>query len=370
MRIAHLTSAHPRDDVRVYHKECRSLARMGHEVYLMVADGKGDATIDGVRVLDVGRPAGRLARMFGSPAKILRRSLEIEAEAFHLHDPELLTIALALKKRGKKVVYDAHEDVPRQILGKHYLPQGVRSSVAYLAESYEGFVSRRIDGVIAATPTIRDRYLPINPNTQDVNNYPMLEEFGDVVLTAEKRVEICYVGGIAGIRGIRELVLALEHCRSGVVLNLVGSFSEPSTESEVKAYEGWRRVRHQGVLGRLGVTAALSTSLAGLVTLHPTANYLESLPIKMFEYMAAGLPVIASNFPLWKKIIEGHDCGLCVDPMNVEDIARAIDWMVDNPERASEMGANGRRAVFEHFNWAREQEKLGAFYRHLQRGQT
>lgn len=367
MRIAHLTSAHPRDDVRVFLKECRSLARQGHEVWLVVADGLGDADAGGVHVVDVGRPAGRLDRMAKVPSRIFRKVLEIGADVCHMHDPELLTIALRLKRRGMKVIYDAHEDLPRQILAKHYLPRGVRGGIAHLAELYEGFVARRIDGVVAATPTIGQRYQVIQPNCVDVNNFPLLEEFLDLESDLPKRREVCYVGGIAGIRGAREMVRALELCRSDVVLNLAGGFSEPATEAEVKGYRGWRRVRHLGVVGRQGVRDCLSTSCAGLVTLHPTLNYLDALPIKMFEYMAAGIPVIASNFPLWRSIVETYRCGLCVDPMDASEIARAIDWLIDNPEQASQMGKNGRRAVLELFNWEREQEKLCAYYQRLER---
>jgi glycosyltransferase involved in cell wall biosynthesis len=302
------------------------------------------------------------------PRDILRKALELGVDVCHLHDPELLTIALPLKKRGVAVIYDAHEDGPRQILGKHYLPPSVRRTIAFWVERYEGFVAKRIDGVIAATPTIRQRYAAIQPNSQDVNNYPLLDEFADADPTALKRNEVCYVGGIAGIRGIREMVRALETCRSNAVLNLIGGFSEPATELEVKGYPGWERVRHQGVVGRAGVAAALSISVAGLVTLHPTPNYLDSLPIKMFEYMAAGIPVVASNFPLWRSIIEAHACGLCVDPMDVSQIAEAIDWLIDNPEKAVRMGANGRRAVLDVFNWSREQEKLRVFYECLEQG--
>jgi glycosyltransferase involved in cell wall biosynthesis len=366
VRIAHLTSAHPRDDVRVFLKECRSLVREGHEVWLVVADGRGNSVVDGVNVVDVGRPAGRLERMARVPRRILRSVLDLGVDACHLHDPELLTIALRLKRYGMKVIYDAHEDVPRQILSKHYLHRGVRSGIANLAEFYEDFVVRRIDGVIAATPTIAQRYQAIHKNCQDVNNYPLLEEFVDLESDLTKLKEVCYVGGIAGIRGIREMVRAIDLCASGAGLNLVGGFSESATESEVKAYPGWRRVRHQGVVGREGVRASLATSVAGLVTLHPTLNYLESLPIKMFEYMAAGIPVIASNFPLWRSIVEGNQCGLCVDPLDASDIARAIDWLVDNPDEASRMGRNGRRAVLDTFNWGREQEKLRNFYRRLE----
>jgi glycosyltransferase involved in cell wall biosynthesis len=85
----------------------------------------------------------------------------------------------------------------------------------------------------------------------------------------------------------------------------------------------------------------------------------------MFEYMSAGLPVIASNFPLWKEIVEGNKCGICVDPMDPKAIASAIQWMIDHPEEAEEMGKNGRRAVETKYNWANESKKLVGLYQRL-----
>lgn len=368
MRIAHLTSAHPRDDVRIHLKECLSLARQGHTVTLVVADGLGSESRSGVSIVDVGRSSGRLGRMLGATRRVLRQALAINAEIYHIHDPELLTICLALKRRGKKVVFDAHEDVPKQILGKHYLYPALRKIIAWAFAGYERYVCRRIDGVIAATPTIREKFLAIHPNSEDINNYPMLGELDADEHVQRPGLAVCYVGGIAVIRGVRELVRALELTQAGVRLNLVGGFVEARTEEEVRTYPGWARVDAWGVQGREGVREAMARSMAGLVTLHPTPNYVESLPIKMFEYMSAGIPVIASDFPLWRDIIEGSRCGVCVDPLDPGQIAKAIDELVNDPQRAQQMGRNGRQAVNERYNWAIEEKKLQAYYSRLAGG--
>lgn len=365
MRIAHLTSAHPRDDVRIFLKECQSLSRLGHVVTLVVADGFGDEVRSGVTIVDVGKSGGRLGRMLGATRRLLRKALELDADVYHLHDPELLTICLALKKRGKKVVFDAHEDVPKQILGKHYLWPVLRKAIAWSFAQYERYVCRRLDGVIAATPTIRQKFLGINANSENINNYPLLGEL-DAASEAEKSTsEVCYVGSIASIRGIRELVKALAVTQASVRLNLVGGFAEPRTEEEVRGYPGWGRVVVWGVQDRAGVRDVLARSVVGLVALHPTPNYIESLPIKMFEYMSAGIPVIASNFPLWRDIVEGSRCGVCVDPLDSVQIARAIDELIGDPRKARQMGQNGRRAVIERYNWTVEEKKLQAYYLRL-----
>lgn len=365
MQIAHLTSAHPRDDVRILLKECLSLSRQGHAVTLVVADGLGDASHLGVAIADVGRSSGRLGRMLGATRRVLRRAIELDAEVYHIHDPELLTICLALKRRGKKVIFDAHEDVPKQILGKHYLHHALRKAIAWAFARYERYVCRRLDGVITATPTIREKFLRIHANTLDINNYPVLGELDAIPGGEKSSHEVCYVGSIAVIRGVRELVQALELTQTDIQLNLVGGFSESRTEEEVRGYPGWSKVLAWGVQGREGVRDAMARSVAGLVTLHPTPNYIESLPIKMFEYMSAGIPVIASDFPLWRDIVEGCRCGVCVDPLDPTQIARAMDDLVRDPKKALQMGRNGRQAVTERYNWAVEEKKLQAYYTRL-----
>jgi glycosyltransferase involved in cell wall biosynthesis len=121
-------------------------------------------------------------------------------------------------------------------------------------------------------------------------------------------------------------------------------------------------VQAHGHLDRIGVQQVLRRAMAGLVTLHPVVNYLDALPVKMFEYMAAGLPVIASRFPLWQDIVEGNQCGVCVDPGNPAAIAAAIDHFCRHPHIARRMGENGRRAIHTRYNWGSEADKLAAFY--------
>lgn len=365
MKIAHLTSAHPRNDIRIFIKECRSLARCGHTVSLVVADGYGDEVRDGVAVVDVGRSEGRIDRMFKVTRRVYWRSVDLDADVYHLHDPELLPVGLKLKRRGKKVVFDAHEDVPKQILGKHYLHPWVRRILSWGFAHFEHYACKRFDGVVTATPYIRDKFLSINPRSVDINNFPMIGELESAVPWNDKADEVCYVGSIAQIRGVKELVRAMESVRTSTRLNLVGGFAEAPVEAEVRAYPGWGKVNALGVQDRPGVREVLGRSVAGVVTLHPVPNYLDALPIKMFEYMSAGIPVIASDFDLWRTIVRESQCGLCVDPLNPAAIASAIDHLVSHRDEAQTMGENGRQAVLSRYNWAREEVKLIGFYDQL-----
>lgn len=362
IKVVHLTSVHARGDTRIFVKQCRTLAEHAYLVTLVVADGQGDATLHGVDIADVGRPLNRLQRMWQTTEQVYRRAVILDADIYHLHDPELIPIGLRLKRMGKLVIFDAHEDVPKQLLSKPYLPAGARQVLSYAFSSFERRACARMDGIVAATPSIRDKFLAIHPDTVDVNNYPLPSEFEASARWIDKAPEVCYVGGLAATRGLRELVEACSLLQTDTRLSLAGNFSESRLEAEAVQLPGWQRVIRHGHLDRGGVSRVMSRAVAGLVTLHPISNYLEALPVKMFEYMAAGIPVIASNFPLWRSIIEAEQCGLCVDPLDPGAIARAIDHLASNPDLARQMGANGRRAVLSHYNWAAQAVRLLDFY--------
>ena len=362
VKICHLTSVHSRNDTRIFLKQCRSLAANEYDVILIVSDDIGDQVKGNVHIIDVGKLHGRFNRIFKTTRIIYNKSVDVDADIYQLHDPELILAGLMLKRLGKKVIFDSHEDVPKQLLVKPYLNKFSLLVLSNLFALFERFACARFDGILTATSTIRDKFLDINQYSLDVNNFPLLGELDSSLPWGNKCNEVSYVGGIAKIRGICEIVRACNYLKSNTRLNLVGNFSVKAMETEVKTYAGWSNVVQHGFLDRVGVRNVLSRSVAGLVTFHPIPNHVDAQPNKMFEYMSSGIPVIASNFPLWREIIEGNDCGICIDPLDPKAIAEAIDFLVQNPDIARRMGENGRKAVLDKYNWSIEEKKLLDFY--------
>lgn len=367
MKIVHITSVHSRYDTRIFLKECQSLACVpDYQVSLLVSDGIGGEAKCNVHIIDMGNKVNRLKRIFFISRSLYRIAIHLRGNIYHLHDPELIPIGLRLLKKGKIVIFDAHEDLPKQILTKPYLNRGLKWCLSRILACYEARVCGQFDAIVAATPAIRDKFLRINPHTVDINNFPILKELETPVSSWNKRKpHVCYIGGITEIRGIREMVRVMEHVQTDARLQLAGTFSEPDVEAEVGSYPGWQRVDRYGFVNRETVKDILASGMVGIVIFHPAPNHLEAQPNKMFEYMSAGIPVIASDFPLWRKIIDGNQCGICVDPLNVSAIGRAIDFLLEHPDEAEAMGSRGRKAIQEQFNWKIEEKKLIQLYEQL-----
>ena len=365
-KVCILTTVHPPFDTRIFHKQAKTLVRASYGVTLIVQHDR-DEVVDGVRIMALPKPRNRFTRIFGLAGRAFRLALREHADVYHFHDPDLLPIGVLLKLFTKrKVIYDVHEDVPAQILTKHWIPSVLRRPLAWFFNLAEKLATRALN-VVAATEGIAEKFSRRNPIV--IHNYPDLEMLPNVTRDAAIQNErvLIYVGGISRLRGAVEMVDALA-CLShlgNLRLDLIGRFEPASLEAELQKMRGYERVRFLGWLQPEEVYKYLAQANIGLVCLHPEPRYAISLPVKLFEYMAAGLPVIASNFPLWKEIIEGNECVITVDPLNPKAIAEAIEYLLTHPDEARRMGENGRQAVLEKYNWETEGKKLLALYEKL-----
>lgn len=361
VEVAHLTTTHDAFDTRIFWKECRTLARAGYGVAI-VAPHDGDVTREGVRVLAVQRPRSRSERATLTAWRVVRTAVRARARVVHLHDPELLPYAPWFQFLGRRVVYDAHENLPKDILSKHYLAAPIRALLAGVVDIAERGIASTLDGVVTVTPGIASRF-PAK-RTVVVRNLPLLDEFAAATpseYSGRARV-VLYLGGLNEIRGVRQMVRAIGRVDPalGAELWLAGRFDPPALEAELAREPGWARVRCLGWCSREKVGEALAAARVGVLVLHAVPNHLDSLPIKLFEYMAAGLPVVASRFPAWEAIL--GSAGAYVDPLDDAALAAAIERLLTEPLEAARLGAAGRAAVERELNWEREAAGLLDLY--------
>ena len=373
IKIAHLTTAHPRSDTRIRVREAGSLAEtFGGPVALFVQDGKGNSIEAGgrIHIIDTGvPPSGRLTRMTLGVWRMWRAVQRVRPQVVHFHDPELITLGLILKCFRYRVVYDVHEDLPRQVLMKYWLPAIARQPVSWAVTVTEWLVARVFDAIVAAEPEIAGRF-PSRKTTL-AQNFPILDELVRTRVTAYERrpPHFAYIGSISEVRGVREMVQALTYMEEQegkeIRLHLGGAFQPLSLRTDIQTLAGWQQVDFPGWANRMQVAEILGRVRGGLVILHPTQKYLAAYPTKLFEYMSVGLPVIASDFPLWRRIVDAAECGLLVNPLAPRAVADAMQWILDHPAEAETMGQRGRQAVEKYYNWDTEAEKLVALYKKL-----
>ena len=365
-KVCHITSAHKIGDERIFLKQCGSLAKAGYEVVL-VGPHANDERIAGVQIRAIARRVNRLRRMTQAVWDCFRRALREKAALYHFHDAELIPAGLLLRACGKRVVYDVHEDYAGSIRFRHWIHPLLRRLVADAFGLFEKSAALFFNGIVAATPAIAARFP--GRKTITARNYPILDEFRQEapIAYAARPNEVGYIGGISLLRGIREMVAAVGSIpeRLDARLVIVGSFSPAALEEEMRRQAGWSRVRFHGWTSRRTVAEMLGRVKMGLVLFHPVPNHIESQPNKLFEYMSAGVPVLASDFPLWRGIVEGSGCGLLVDPLDPEAIAQAVIWLLEHPEEGAAMGRRGQEAVRKQYNWQAESANLTALYKEI-----
>lgn len=381
--VVHIGRFHRKDDIRIFCKECSSLAKNGYRVSYITSDTYGDSEgyeENGIKVrfyqekdLSLGIRRDILKCIYLRKKwinSIVDCILELEPDIIHIHEYEILFVIKSLLKRrnGIKIIYDIHEDTPRQ-LSDWYRRNGQK----YIAFIYEKIIERnenhfirKAAAVITATDYIHDLVIEHNKNIFVVKNYPKADDICSSNDDLKKREFIyCYSGGISEDRGVTLLIKNSDDIHGKLVL--AGNMAEDYKKELERKYGNRlkRNVDYKGYLSRQQVNELYSSSVVGLCTLQYQPNYINALPIKLFEYMAAGIPVVASDFPLWKQIVEDAKCGILVNPYDEEAIVKAVNRLLADRELAKELGDNGKRAVREKYSWEHEENILLEAYRSI-----
>jgi len=368
IRVLHLTTAHPPNDVRIYEKECKSLASEGYELTI-AAQGRPNAVLPPILVRGLPIAANRRQRFTRTWLEACKLAWTGNYRIYHLHDPETIPIGLLMKLRRRTVILDVHEDLPDDIRTKNWIPRQLRPAVAAAAVLLMRAAGLVFDGIVVATPAIGRRF-PRHKITL-VQNFPHLAEAGAQARMphSSRPRRVVYIGSIQAIRGTEQVVRALGLLPDvqSLTLTMAGDFETEKFHRTLAGLAGWKRVEFLGWVPRAAALGLMAQARAGIVTFLGAPNHLQAQPNKLFEYMAAGIPVIASDFPLWRRLVERFRCGILVDPSDPVAIAEALLWIVNNPGIAAEMGAHGREAVLAGLNWEHESESLTGLYRKLVR---
>lgn len=370
-KVVHLTSAHPRYDQRILWRECCSLCEQGYDITLIVNDAQENETVgNGVRILSTGFvPKGRKERMTEGVKKIYELGLAQDADVYHLHDPELLTIALKLKRQGKKVIFDSHEIHGEDIRAKKYIPLLARHMIASAYTAYETYVCRRIDGVVIPTRFDgRDVFEGRCKRFATVGNYPRTSEYEGIEAPPFRgRRGVCYSGSLTPQRGIT--ILAEAGKTAGAEIVLVGSFSSEAYKEEILASGPKGIIQYLGFINtRKELFSIYARCAVGASLLLDDGQFkkIDIMPTKVYEYMAMEMPVLISDFPYNRKLIEKYRFGLVANPDDANDIAAKMRWLLDHPKEAETMGKNGKRLLVEQFTWDVAEKKLLKLYQEIE----
>jgi glycosyltransferase involved in cell wall biosynthesis len=373
VRVAVVSSVHRWNDTRIFVKQAASLAANGYDVTLAAIGDQGSPfEASGVRVVPL--PRRRRALRWLTWLSILRIVVSQRAKIVHAHDPELIPLVLLLKLTGRFAICDIHENVAEQVLHKEWIPRLCRVPLSRLLKGVQRSLPRMADAVILAEDSyVRD--YPARANVSVIRNFPLLPP-GSKQDYRSDTFGLIYVGDVRGVRGIREYVTITQRLvERGVPaqLRIVGSFADREEERQthelVRQLGLEQRVVFAGRRPPEEIPVLVQQSDLGLALLHPIGNYRESYPTKMFEYMAAGIPVIASNFALWRDVLVPNECGKVVDPLNVEEAAAAALEYWTRPDLRERHGQNGRAAVLRRYHWGVEAPHLLRVYAALAGGE-
>lgn len=363
IKICHLTSGHFPFDDRIFHKEAKTLVKAGYNA-VVIAQHSKDEVVDGVRIVHLPESKNRFECMTKVVWKLFRLALKEKADIYHFHDPLLIPVGIVLKLLGKKVVYDVHEDYSKQILYKEWVGKGyVRKVVAFITNMIEQAGVFLFNGIAAATPDIAKKFNPTK--TILLRNLPVLGLINDAnrLEIQKERPIIIYAGGLSGTRGIKKIVQAMVLVADRGELWLLGKWESEGFKKECEGLKGWNHTEYLGFVPLGEVYKYIKVADVGISVLYPIKNYITSLPIKAFEYMACSLPIVMSNFPYWQDIF--GECALFADPYNPKDIADKILYLLDNPDKARQLGERGKQLTKEKYNWETESKKLLELYEKL-----
>ncbi len=348
------------------------MAAAGFDVHLIGPGAPAGQVVEGVRFSSLPTVGGRAGRPLRWPI-LMVRAIRDKADVYHFHDPELLPWGVLLRLITRKpVIYDSHEYLREDILGKHWIPARLRKPVAVIADKVEKWSAGRLSAVVTVTDEMAGRFRKYQSNTITVKNLPPAPTIEG---EPERRPILIYAGLMNVERGLDILfdTAKLVHdARPDAEFHILGTiewYGLPPETVDRPAQE-WERVgvRFLGSIPQPEVAGRLATASVGWLPRNPNVqNNLLAWPNKLVEYMVVALPVVASDLPLQAGVVRDADCGRIVDALSPAAHAAAIVELLNNPAEARRLGENGKQAALSLYTWEAESQKLQSLYRSVSR---
>lgn len=369
--ICHFTTAHSALKSRSFHRQFLPMAQAGITVRY-VSPALLEGLHDGINFVPFPQPASRFGTLLNQ-AKLFRTLLQQDADIYHFQDPQLLPAGLLLKLCvRKRFIYDAYEDFPSMAANKSSLPRIFRPIAGRLIAAAEAIAARSLDAIIAADPfTLRRLARQGRSRKLVFYNFPNLDFFPPPRPT-ERRFDLVYRGGLSERAGTFLLLDALRllvNDRPSARLLLLGYTDSPKADHHLRA-----RITTLGLTSNIEIrgripheemAAALAEARIGVSPLLDIPKFRLNIPVKIFEYWACGIPVIASDLPPSRPFVRNSGAAVLFPPGDAVALARAITNLLDDPAHASETGQRGRAIVEQRLNNVPEARKLLSLCRNL-----
>ncbi|SHK23546.1 hypothetical protein SAMN02745248_02118 [Hathewaya proteolytica DSM 3090] len=367
MKICMLTSGHQIFDNRIYYKEILSLKKKYDEIYIIAPGEKDFTTEDNIKVKVFPKRKSWYNR-FEPMKKIYDLAMEINADVYHAHEPDSFQVAVKLKKKlNCKIIYDSHEYHPEGFAEHFSVGRGLIEKLLY---SYEKSIGKKADYIISVNQILVDKFKAYNKNVALIPNYPVLDLSLEKTLCPDS-TNFIYVGGLREDRGILKVLEGIKLVKNNnCSYYFIGPFETEALEDKVKTYVSQnlsdKKIVFTGRIPHIEVYDYLKKADVGFVLLQPSNwRYINSEPVKIFEYMMSGTAVLASDFPMMRKIVDKYKCGQVIDPEDPEKIAMCIEELAKDRELVKRYGENGAKAVELEYNWGICERKLFQLYDEL-----
>ena len=358
-------------DPRSFYKQGRSLVAAGYGVTILGLFEKSES-VQGIRLVGFRQPKRRLYRFLMTNSKIFIRAVKEKAEIYHFHDLDFILWAVLIKMVTRsKVVYDIHEAHPEYMLIKTYIPKQLRKVLYLLVYIMEHFSTKVFDAIVP-----NDNFIAQDFNHKKnvvVFNFPTLDLFKHTNGTPwdKKEYDLFYHGSMPRYHFEAMMKIAQKLNDDGIK-NLWGIVTNDTetiqwAEKEIKKQNVHENFEFLPYTDYLNIHSYLTNSRIGIVPLPQYKKFMKNIPLKLFEFMGFGMPVVLSDLPPSRQFIDGKDCAIAVRPDNYDEYAEAIKLLLNNPVRAMEMGRNGKKLVFDLYNWRNEEVKLLGLYDTLTR---